>query len=126
MDKNARGDIYNNLLVNNYYGLDINPVADVANVRYGNNFFYTAIDSTRKYFYPTGSVGKAQATDLVSTSKTDKDPLFVKLAATTDPALGVDPNDLHLQGNSPAKGKGNPTYNADIGAYTSDGQGNKH
>ncbi len=126
VDKNARGEVYNNLLVNNYYGLDINPVADYKNVSYGNNFFYTAIDSTRKYFYPAGSKGVAQATDLVSTSKTDKDPQLVKLAATTDPTLATNPNDLHLQGSSPAKGKGNPTYNADIGAYTSDGKGNQH
>ena len=125
-DKFAQGDIFNNLLVNDYYGLDINPVADVKNVRYGNNYFYTAIDSTRKYFYPAGSVGKAQPTDIISTSKTDKDPLFVRLAATTDPALQVDPNDFHLQAASPAKGKGNPTYNNDIGAYTSDGKGNQH
>ncbi|WP_157887095.1 right-handed parallel beta-helix repeat-containing protein [Hymenobacter sp. PAMC 26628] len=125
-DKFAQGAIYNNLLVNDYYGLDINPVADVKNVAYGNNYFYTAVDSTRKYFYPVGSIGKAQATDIVSTSKTDKDPLFVKLSPTTDPSQGVDTNDYHLQAGSPAKGKGNPTYNADIGAYTSDDKGNKH
>jgi len=35
-------------------------------------------------------------------------------------------NDFHLQAGSPALGKGNPTYNSDIGAYTSDGRGNKH
>jgi hypothetical protein len=35
-------------------------------------------------------------------------------------------NDFHLLPGSPAIGKGNSTYNSDIGAYTSDGQGNKH
>ena len=125
-DKFAQGAIYNNLLVNDYYGLDINPVADVKNVTYGNNYFYTAVDSTRKYFYPAGSIGKAQPTDIISTSKTDKDPLFMKLSTTTDPSQGVDPNDYHLQASSPAKSKGNPTYNNDIGAYTSDGKGNMH
>jgi hypothetical protein len=35
-------------------------------------------------------------------------------------------NDYHLQAGSPAIGKGNATYNADIGAYTSDGKGNQH
>ena len=126
VDKFAQATIYNNLIVNDYYGLDINPVADVKNVTYGNNYFYTAVDSTRKYFYPAGSIGKAQPTDFVSMSKTDGDPLLAKLSATTDPSLGVDPNDYHLQANSPAKGKGNPAYNADIGAYTTDDKGNKH
>jgi hypothetical protein len=125
-DKFAQGTIYNNLMVNDYYGLDINPVADVQNVAYGNNYFYTAVDSTRNYFYPVGSAGKAQPTDIISTSKTAKDPLFVKLSPTTDPTQGVDTNDYHLQAGSPAKGKGNPTYNNDIGAYTSDDKGNKH
>lgn len=125
-DKFAQGAIYNNLMINDYYGLDINPVADVKNISYGNNYFYTAVDSTRKYFYPVGSIGKAQPTDIISASKTDKDPLFVKLSPTTDPSQGVDPNDYHLQAGSPAKGKGNPTYNTDIGAYTSDDKGNKH
>ncbi|QKG53544.1 right-handed parallel beta-helix repeat-containing protein [Hymenobacter sp. BRD67] len=125
-DKFAQGAIFNNLIVNDYYGLDINPVADVKNVIYGYNYFYTAVDSTRKNFYPAGSIGKPQPTDIISTSKTDKDPMFVKLSATTDPSQGVDPNDYHLQAGSPAKGKGNPTYNNDIGAYTSDDKGNKH
>jgi hypothetical protein len=35
-------------------------------------------------------------------------------------------NDFHLSSGSPALGKGNSTYNADIGAFTSDGKGNQH
>ena len=37
--------------------------------------------------------------------------------------------DVHLKPGSPALGKGNPTYNVDIGAYvtdTSNGKGNRH
>ncbi len=124
IDKFGAGQFYNNLLVNNYYGLDISPAADVNNVKYGNNFFYTAIDSTRRYFYPAGSFGKAQSTDIVSTAKTDKDPLFVKLDPDVNAAANT--NDFHLMPGSPAKGKGNPLYNNDIGAYTSDDKGNKH
>lgn len=125
VDKAAAGQFYNNLLVNNYYGLDIGKQADTPHITYGNNFFYTAVDSTRRFFYPPGSFGTPQASDVISTSKTDKDPLFVKL----DPnVIGAATNtsDFHLQANSPAKGKGNPTYNQDIGAYTSDGKGNQH
>ena len=124
VDKFGAGQFYNNLLVNNYYGLDISPAADTKNISYGNNFFYTATDSTRKYFYPAGSFGKPQASDIISTSKTDKDPLFVKLDPDVNAATNT--SDFHLQANSPAHGKGNPTYNQDIGAYTSDGKGNQH
>jgi len=35
-------------------------------------------------------------------------------------------NNFHQQTGSPALGKGNATYNADLGAYTSDGKGNQH
>ena len=125
VDKFAAGQFYNNLLVNNYYGLDIAAQADTKNISYGNNYFYTAVDSTRKFFYPPGSFGKPQASDVISTSTTDKDPLFMKLDPNNLTAA-TNASDFHLQAGSPAKGKGNPTYNADIGAYTSDGKGNKH
>ena len=124
VDKFGTGQFFNNLLVNNYYGLDISPAADTKSITYGNNYFYTASDSTRNYFYPVGSFGKAQSTDIISTSKTDKDPLFVALDPNVNAATNT--NDFHLQPNSPAKGKGNPVYNNDIGAYTTDGKGNKH
>lgn len=124
IDKFGAGQFFNNLLVNNYYGLDISPAADVKNVSYGNNYFYTAVDSTRKYFYPVGSAGSVRSTDIMSTSKTDNDPLFVKLDPDVNAAMNT--SDFHLQSGSPAKGKGNPVYNNDIGAYTSDDKGNKH
>ena len=124
IDKFGAGQFYNNLLVNNYYGLDISPAADTKNITYGSNYFYTANDSTRRYFYPAGSFGKAQPTDIVSTAKTDKDPLFVKFDPNVNAATNT--SDFHLMPSSPAKGQGNPTYNNDIGAYTSDDKGNKH
>lgn len=43
-----------------------------------------------------------------------------------NPNSPSDANDAHLQAGSPALGKGNTVYNKDIGAYTSDGNGNKH
>ena len=124
IDKFGAGQFFNNLLVNNYYGLDISPAADVKNISYGNNYFYTAIDSTRQYFYPAGSAGSVRPSDIISTSKTDKDPLFVKLDPDVNAATNT--SDFHLQSGSPAKGKGNPVYNNDVGAYTSDDKGNKH
>jgi hypothetical protein len=132
VDKNAIGIVYNNVLINNYYGLDIQVAADVKNTMYGNNYFYTTIDSTRQFFYPQSSLGKPQSSDIIVADKSDGNPM--KFTAF-DPSIleytaaglvitnGTNPKPLS---GSPLIGKGNPTYNADLGAYTSDGMGNKH
>jgi hypothetical protein len=123
-DKYATGEIYNNMIVNNYEGLEIAPAADTVHIKYGNNYFFTTVDSTRVYFYPAGSFGKKQSTDIVSTSTTNQNPLFTNLDANVVAASNV--NDFHLKSGSPALNKGFTTYNKDIGAYTSDSNGNKH
>ena len=57
----------------------------------------------------------------------EEDPLFKSYdAKVATPNGAANPNDFHLNTGSPAIGKGNTTFNADMGAYTSDGQGNKH
>jgi hypothetical protein len=140
IDLNARANIYNNLMVNNYQGLEIFTGADTINTKYGNNLFYASADTysdttvtpnisvnIRSNFYPGDGVGKPQASDLISTAVGDKDPLFKsydgKIATPNGAATN---NDFHLNSGSPALGKGNSTYSADIGAYTSDGKGNQH
>lgn len=124
MDQFAEGKIYNNMFISNYYGLGINPAADTKHISYGNNYFWTDVDSTRQYYYPAGDVGKPQSTDIISTSPSNENPMFVSY--TKDPMAAVDHNNYHLQSTSPAIGAGNPTYNKDIGAYPTDGSGNKH
>lgn len=124
IDQFAKAEIYNNLFVDDYYGLDISPAADTTNIKYGNNYFYTDIDSVRQYYYPQGSFGKPQSSDIISTGTADKKPMF--MSYTKDPLAATDNNNYHLQSSSPAIGAGNPAYNNDIGAYTSDGKGNKH
>src|SRR5260221_9741201 len=37
---NAKGNVYNNIMVNNYQGLEIFVDADTLNTKYGNNLFY--------------------------------------------------------------------------------------
>jgi hypothetical protein len=137
---NARGNVYNNIMVNDYQGLEIFVDADTLNTKYGNNLFYASQDtyadttgggnlqiSIRANFYPSDGVGKPQSTDLISNAVGNMDPMFKSYDGKVATPNGASTsNDYHLQAGSPAIGKGNATYNADIGAYTSDGRGNQH
>jgi len=132
---NAIGNVYNNIMVNNYQGLELFVDGDTKDSKYGNNlFFATAVNFVDKTvtpnvtvnlaanFYPSDGLGVAQSTDLISV-----DPKFMSFDGSFALPNGApNPNDFHLQSGSPAIGKGNTAYNADIGAYTSDGKGNKH
>ena len=118
----TRGNIYNNIFVNCKQSIRITKLADTANVKYGNNLFFTTVDSLKKYYYPAADFGKMQSTDLIA------DPLMVNLdknVILSTVKSSDDVNEPHLTSSSPAIGKGNKTYNADIGAFTSDGQGHK-
>jgi len=137
---NAKANIYNNIMVDDYQGLEIFVDADTLNTKYGNNLFYASQDtyadttgggnlqiSIRGNFYPSDGVGKPQSTDLISNAVGNMDPLFKAFDGKVATPNGASTsNDYHLQAGSPAIGKGNATYNADIGAYTSDGKGNQH
>jgi hypothetical protein len=140
VDLNARANIYNNIMVDNYQGLEIFVGADTINTKYGNNLFYASSDTytdttqgqhlsinIRSNFYPGDGVGKPQASDLISTAVGNLDPMFKSFdGKIATPNGAVTTNDFHLNPGSPALGKGNPTYNVDLGAYTSDGKGNQH
>jgi hypothetical protein len=132
---NAVGHVYNNIIVNNYQGFELFSDGDTKNTTYGNNLFFATaaafVDKTvtpnvnvnlAANFYPSDGVGKAQSTDQISV-----DPMFASFDGVFAlPNGSATNNDFHLKAGSPALGKGNPTYNADMGAYTSDGKGNKH
>ena len=132
---NAIGHVYNNIMVNNYQGFELFTDGDAKNTTYGNNLFFATaanfVDKTvtpnvtvnlAANFYPSDGVGKAQASDLVNV-----DPKFVTFDGAFALGNGLSTtNNFHLQSGSPALGKGNTAYNADLGAYTSDGKGNKH
>lgn len=138
---NAIGKVYNNIMVNNYQGLEIFTDADTLHTVYGNNLFYASTsnytDSTvtpfinislKANFYPSDGVGKPKVTDLISTGVGNQDPLFKYFDGKVATPNGVPTaNDYHLLSNSPALGKGNTAYSADLGAYTSDAsKSNKH
>ena len=131
---NAEANIYNNIMVDNYQGLEIFQDADTIHTKYGNNLFYASADTysdttvtpnisinLRSNFYPNDGVGKPQPTDLISTAVGNNDPMFKSFdGKIATPNGAPNPNDFHLQSGSPAFGKGNATYSADLGAYTSD------
>jgi hypothetical protein len=138
---NAKANIYNNIMVNNYQGLEIFTDADTVGTKYGNNLFYASVDSyidttahpninvpLRSNFYPGDGVGKPQASDIISTAVGDQDPKFQSFDGTVAAPNGAPTtNNFRLQNGSPALGKGNATYSADIGAYTSDpNKSNQH
>lgn len=137
---NAIGLIFNNIIVNNYQGLEIFTDADIANTKYGNNLFYASIDNftdstttplilinVRANFYPADGVGKPVPSDLISTGVNSFNPSFVKYDGKVAAPNGAPLNyDFHLQVGSPAFNSGNTIYNSDIGAYTYDDKGNKH
>jgi hypothetical protein len=144
---NAIGHIYNNIYVNDYHGLEVFNDADVVHTTYGNNLFYATVDNftdlvdttikinIRDNFYPAGASGKPQPTDLISKKVGNLDPQFVKFDGTVAAPNGYpNNNDFHLKLGSPAYHSGNIGFdpkhpelgNQDMGAYTSDGNGNKH
>ncbi|GGA98005.1 right-handed parallel beta-helix repeat-containing protein [Puia dinghuensis] len=143
IDAFSQARVYNNLLANNYWSLDITPTSDFAHTVYNNNYFYVTVDSLRQFMYPAGEKGTVQSGDIINLTTTGaNDPKFVGYSTTVNPNNRIIPSnyDFHLQSNSPALGKGYtgtvtglpswaPALSSDIGAYVSDttgGKGNRH
>lgn len=142
VDAYAQARVYNNLLANNYWSLDITQTADIANTVYNNNYFYITVDSLLAFMYPAGEAGTQQSGDIISQTLGANNPMFVNYTAPPNPSTRIIPPafDFHLQSGSPALGKGYtgsvtglpsgvPGLSSDIGAYVSDtsgGKGNRH
>lgn len=94
----------------------------------------------RNGYYPAGAAGKPQTTDIISTSTATANPMFTNFNnAFLLANAAANNNDFHLQSSSAAIGKGVTTWagisttiaagngpNKDLGAYPTDGTGNKH
>lgn len=143
VDAFSQARVYNNLLANNYYSLDITTTADAANTKYNNNYFFVTVDSIRQFMYPSADIGVKQSGDIINQTTTGaNDPMFVGYGSQPDSSARIIPAnyDFHLKSGSPALGKGYtgtivglpswaPAQSSDIGAYVSDttnGKGNRH
>jgi hypothetical protein len=125
LDRFARAKIFNNIFVNCKQSLRITRQADIDNTTYGNNLFFadcqdqTIENNVISKFYPASDWGVTGPSDLFGI-----DPQFVFLDRDVNNEQNI--SDVHLKPSSPCKGAGNAFFNTDIGAYTSDGQGNLH
>jgi hypothetical protein len=121
--------------------------ADTLNCHYGNNLIYAPADSLTQYIYRAGAYSTKRATDITGTGIALCNSVFATWAqpTTTLPDLTVeDANIPSLKGGSPAIGAGITSLpyayyitgdgkkgtvdavNKDMGAYPTDGTGNKH
>lgn len=160
-ENGGRGLCYNNLLVNCAFGLAIMgggssvPIADTANIRYGNTYNYGDNVNITSQFLPSGYITKQQPTDINGGNNTTpgaNNPLFVNYPLPVAAGFNFISNNFvgnynfRLQSNSSAAGKGNtgfsaksvvkvdPVYGAteitppgkDIGAFQQDKTGNQH
>jgi len=143
IDKFAAAYIYNNVLVGCRNGINITNKADTNHCKYGNNLIYSIDDSLANWVYSVGSWGKRQASDVIGSGHTACSSVFVNWdAGVTAADTKQDNNNPTLKSSSPALNKGSITgistyyvtgsygtadvLNKDLGAYTSDGTGNKH
>jgi hypothetical protein len=57
-EEGAGGMAYNNLIVNCKFGLRVvqNPIADTANLRYGDNYYYADSQAVANYFIPSMAI----------------------------------------------------------------------
>jgi hypothetical protein len=162
-EKGAQGKIYNNIVVNNRFGLRFTPDADMVNSTYNNQFFYGNDPRLIAQFYTSDGTGKVQSNDIMSTTAGTNNPQFggydvnsVNYTSYTKFPLDISQMpakvvtamnyDFSLLSSSPASRKGEADlfkalrtvpqgglYGAttvdpdvDMGAYPSDGTGNKH
>jgi hypothetical protein len=119
VEKGARGQAYNNLVVNSRFGYKQVGDADVANISVGYSHYYGTDDVMVNQFYPSdGTLVKGEKEsnkDVVGTAG-QNDPMFVNYPVSTyTSTYPVDPStldympaaaDFHLKTGAPGLGKG--------------------
>src|SRR5579872_4730563 len=99
VDAFSQARVYNNLLANNYWSLDVTTTADAAHTVYNNNYFYVSVDSLRQFMYPAGKVSVKQSGDIINLTTTNvNDPKFVGYTTPPSPSTRIIPSsfDFHL------------------------------
>ena len=149
IDKWARANIYNNVMVGNNTGINITTKADTSNSKYGYNLIFAINAASAPWIYPAGAFSKKQPSDITGATA----ELCNSVCTTWTPPVTTlpdntvtDSNVPSLKTGSPAIGKGLATapfsyfitgslngkngtadqLNKDMGAYPTDGTGNKH
>jgi hypothetical protein len=151
VDQYSAANIYNNVIVACRNGINITSGSDYNHTTYSNNLIYTYdaapyhyIDSSTNTPYILGSKGSIQSTDKIDSGLTACGKVFTKwdsditvdtadfnvpTLATASPAIGAGTTTATLWTTFTA---GNPAVgtamalNKDLGAYPTDGSGNKH
>ena len=145
VDAYAAGNVYNNIVVGCHTGINITSKADTMHTKYGYNLVYAINDSLKNWNYSLGAWGKARSTDIIGSGIAACSSVFTHYDSGVWAAQTMsDLNVPSLSGGSPAINKGLTvapfTYwvlasgnwgsadvlNKDMGAYPTDGSGNKH
>ena len=78
LEKAAKAEIYNNLIVNCRVGLRIVNTADTTNSQYGNTYNYGDSLSVVDQFYSVGDATHPQTTDIPAPSSVTSQPAIPK------------------------------------------------
>lgn len=142
-ESDAFGEVYNNLMVNNRFGLRLVAGEDepnVAEIGYGYNWYYGAVQAVVDEFYPSsntssvGLIGNDDRTPIPDSDVTgaplENNPMFVNYDPTgfefsesdNIHSLNIDPMpagaDFHLQADSPALTGGTTDFDFVHETYT--------
>lgn len=113
LEAGVYSEIYNNLLVNDRFGVKRDPklTEDLTRSKVSNNYYYGYTATGVTQFQPTTEI-VAGTNDVISKTAGDNDPKFVNFALD-NPSLNYTYNpawDFHLQAGSPALTKGITTF----------------
>ncbi len=108
----AKGDIYNNLVVNSKFGVRFrgDKLPDVNNINYNNQHYYATDSEDQNNFWPETDLDDNgdRLTEEQSGDIVQEDPMFVNYSVSTGKmeATVNDKGDFKLQSGSPALGAG--------------------
>ena len=112
LESKVRADLYNNLFANTRFGVKRDPKKpEDSRSAYSNNWYYGFDQATVNQFQPTGDIVGGK-NDVISNVAGANDPKFVNYPLNIA-VSNADFNtvwDFHLQGNSPALGKGTTNF----------------